>query len=140
MSDFNQTIIDDFHAGNGTVTAMGFGRALVLVHSIGAKSGDPRVNPIAAIETDDGWFIPASAGGSPKNPAWFHNLKAHPDVTIEYPNADGGISTADVTAVELTGAERDEAWAKFIARSPAFADYESKTQGRTIPVVLLRKR
>ncbi|TWS18511.1 nitroreductase family deazaflavin-dependent oxidoreductase [Tsukamurella asaccharolytica] len=140
MSDFNQGIIDEFRANGGTVTAMGFGRALVLVHSTGAKSGAPRVNPLAAIRDDEGWLLPASAGGSPKNPAWYHNLRAHPDIEIEYPNDEGGISTAQVSAHELTGAARDEAWARFVARSSSFAEYEKTAQGRVIPVFRLTPR
>lgn len=140
VSDFNQGIIDEFRANNGTVTAMGFGRALALVHSTGAKSGEPRVNPLAAIHDDEGWLLPASAGGSPKNPAWYHNLKAHPDIEIEYPNDEGGISTAQVTATELTGVARDEAWARFVARSSGFAEYEQAAQGRVIPVFRLTPR
>lgn len=140
VTDFNQTIIDEFRANNGTVTAMGFGRGLALVHSIGAKSGEPRVNPLAAIRDDEGWLLPASAGGSPKNPAWYHNLKANPEIEIEYPDEDGGISTAAVTATELTGEARDEAWARFVARSSGFAEYEKAAQGRTIPVFRLTPR
>lgn len=140
VSDFNQGIIDEFRANNGTVTAMGFGRALALVHSVGAKSGEPRVNPLAAIRDDEGWLLPASAGGAPKNPAWYHNLKAHPDIEIEYPDEDGGISTAQVTATELTGDVRDEAWGRFKARSSGFAEYEEKAQGRVIPVFRLTRR
>jgi deazaflavin-dependent oxidoreductase (nitroreductase family) len=137
--DFNNTIINDFRSGNGTVTTMGFGRSLVLIHTRGAKSGAPRINPVAGVPIDDGWLIPASAGGSPKNPAWYHNLKANPDIEVEYPNDEGAVSTTNAVAVELTGDERDAAWAKFIARSPAFADYESKTQGRIIPVFHLKR-
>lgn len=140
VSDFNQGIIDEFRANGGTVTAMGFGRGLALVHSVGAKSGQPRVNPLAAIRDDEGWLLPASAGGSPKNPSWYHNLKAHPDVEIEYPDEDGGISTAQVTATELTGAARDEAWDRFKARSSGFAEYEKTAQGRVIPVFRLTPR
>ncbi|BDH57820.1 nitroreductase/quinone reductase family protein [Tsukamurella sp. PLM1] len=140
MNDFNQGIIDEFRANNGTVTAMGFGRALALVHSTGAKSGEPRVNPLAAIRDDEGWLLPASAGGSPTNPAWYHNLKAHPDIEIEYPNDDDGISTALVTATELIGTARDEAWERFKARSAGFAEYEKTAQGRVIPVFRLTPR
>lgn len=140
MNDFNQGIIDEFRANNGTVTAMGFGRALALVHSRGAKSGEPRVNPLAAIRDGDSWLLPASAGGAPKNPAWYHNLKANPDIEIEYPNDEGGITAAQVAAHELSGPDRDVAWARFVARSPAFAEYEKSAAGRVIPVFRLTPR
>ena len=140
VSDFNQEIIDEFRANDGTVTAMGFGRGLVLVHSRGAKSGAPRVNPLASIREGDSWLIPASAAGSPRNPAWYHNLKAHPDIEIEYPDDHGGISRAEVSATELQGADRDAAWARFVERSSGFAEYEQKAGDRVIPVFRLSPR
>lgn len=138
MSDFNTTIVDEFRANNGTVQTMGFGRSLVLVHSIGAKSGAQRTIPLAGIPVDDGWLIAASAAGAPTNPAWYYNLLAHPKIEIDYPTADG-IDSTTVSAVDLTGAERDAAWQKFVDRSPMFADYQVKAGDRTIPVFLLRR-
>lgn len=138
MSDFNTTIVDEFRANNGTVQTMGFGRSLVLVHSIGAKSGAQRTIPLAGIPVDDGWLIAASAAGAPTNPAWYYNLLAHPKIEIDYPTADG-IDSTTVTAVDLTGAERDAAWQQFVDRSPMFADYQVKAGDRTIPVFLLRR-
>lgn len=135
MTDFNQRIIDEFRANNGTVDSAGFGRSLVLVHHIGAKSGAERIAPVMSIRTEQGWLIAASKGGAPENPAWYHNLRAHPDVVIETPD-EGEVA---VRAVELVGAERDAAWAQFTARSAGFAAYEQRTS-RTIPVIELRRR
>ena len=135
MSDFNERIIAEFRASGGTVEAAGFGRSLVLVHHLGARSGIERVSPVMAIPTGAGWLIAASKGGAPENPAWFGNLLAHPDVVIETPD-DGEVA---VHAVALEGAERDAAWARFLERSPAFGQYEQRTS-RTIPVVELRRR
>ena len=136
MSDWNQQIIDEFRANDGTVTTMGFGRALVLLHHFGAKSGTERIAPLAAIrDSADRWFIAASKGGAPTNPDWFHNLKAHPDVSIETPD-DG---TVEVRATVLEGAERDAAWERFKERSEGFRSYEQKTT-RVIPVVALDRR
>jgi len=135
MSDWNQRVIDEFRANHGHVTSAGFGRGLVLVHHRGARSGQERVSPVAAIAQDDGaWLIAASAAGSDKNPDWYHNLLAHPDVRIETPDGD-----ADVTVGELKGTDRDAAWAQFVARSEAFAGYERKTS-RLIPVLRLQRR
>ena len=135
MSDWNQQVIDEFRANGGTVTTNGFGRRLVLVHHLGARSGVERINPVAAIRQDDGsWLIAASAGGADKNPDWYHNLVAHPDVTIETPDGE-----AQVHAVDLVGAERNEGWAQFKARSEGFASYERKTS-RVIPVLRLSPR
>ncbi len=76
-------------------------------------------------------MIFASKGGAPTNPAWYHNLKAHPEVRIEV-----GTETLDVTATELTGDERDRIYRAMAERAPQFADYEKNTD-RTIPVVAL---
>lgn len=140
MSDFNKDIIEEFRTNNGTVSAMGFGRALVLVHSVGAKSGEPRINPLVALRDEDGWLIPASAGGSPKNPAWYYNLVAQPAIEIEYADDEGGISTAKVSARELTGAERDAAWKRFEERSQGFTKYQETAGDRVIPVFRLDPR
>ena len=136
MADWNQNIIDEFRANDGTVTTMGFGRALVLLHHLGAKSGRERVAPVRAIRQDpDTWLVAASKGGAPDNPAWFHNLLAHPDVSIEVP----GEGTLPVRARNLEGAERDSGWAQFKAASPTFGEYEERTT-RVIPVLALARR
>ena len=132
MSDWNLQIIDEFRANGGTVTTMGFGRGLVLVHHLGARSGEERINPVANLQDDDGSrLIAASAAGADKNPDWYHNLLAHPDVTIETPD---GVEKVHVT--DLQGAERDAAWARFTESSEGFRSYEAKTS-RVIPVLRL---
>jgi len=136
MADWNQNIIDEFRANGGTVQTAGFGRGLVLLHHRGAKSGEQRVSPVAAIRSDDDtWLVAASKGGADTNPAWFHNLLATPDVSIETP--DDGV--VDVHAEQLLGDARDEAWERFKQRSAGFASYEQKTT-RVIPVLALRRR
>ena len=135
MADFNQHIVDEFRANQGTVETAGFGRSLVLLHHRGARSGAERVSPVMGIPSDGGWFIAASKGCAPENPAWFHNLLSSPDTMIETPD-EGEVA---VHAVELRGAERDAAWALFTTRSPGFAEYERRTS-RTIPVLELRRR
>lgn len=136
MTDWNDSIIEEFRANGGTVTTAGFGRSLVLVHHTGARSGEERVAPLMGLHpSDDVWLIAASAAGAPRNPAWFHNLVAHPDTVIEAPD-DG---TVAVRARVLEGSERDEAWARFTSASEGFRGYEKKTT-RVIPVVELRRR
>lgn len=136
MSDWNQPIIDEFRANGGTVTTAPFGRSLVLLRHIGAKSGTERVTPLMHIRQDsDTWLITASKAGAPENPAWYHNLLAHPEVEIETPD-DGVVA---VRAVALTGADRDAAWERFKAVGGAFGEYEQRTT-RTIPVLALRRR
>lgn len=135
-SSWNQKVIDEFRANGGTVTAAPFGRTLVLLHHVGAKSGEERVTPVVHIRQDaDTWLIAASKGGAPDNPAWYYNLLAQPDTTIETPD-DGSVP---VHAVELKDDERDSAWTRFTAARPGFRSYEEKTT-RTIPVLALQRR
>lgn len=135
MQDWNQRIIDEFRTNGGTVTTAGFGRSLILVHHVGAKSGTERIAPLRGIPTPSGaWLIAASKAGAPENPGWYHNLLANPDTKIETP--DDGV--VDVRAVELTGAERDVAWSAFTESSQGFRDYEARTS-RVIPVLELRR-
>jgi deazaflavin-dependent oxidoreductase (nitroreductase family) len=135
---FNDAIIDEFRSNGGAVSR-GFGTDLVLVHSTGAKSGEERIHPVLALRDGEAWLIAASKGGAPEHPAWFHNLVAHPDAVIESPDQRGGIDTVPVRASALEGEARDAAWALFLDRSPAFAQYEARA-GRVIPVVRLAPR
>jgi deazaflavin-dependent oxidoreductase (nitroreductase family) len=114
---------------------MGF-NALVLT-TVGARTGLERSNPTGWFATgdDDSWLICASAAGAPKNPAWYYNLAANPDkVTIELAGR-----RIPVTAEQLHGAEREEAWQRIIKDAPRFAQYESKTD-RELPVIKLTRR
>lgn len=114
--------------------AMGF-NALVLT-TIGRRSGQERTNPVGWFPgTDGSWLIVASAAGAAGNPAWYYNIAAHPDqVRIEI---DG--RTVAVTAEQLHGAERDEAWQQITAAAPRFAGYQQKTD-RQLPVIRLAPR
>lgn len=135
MADFNQTIISEFRANGGHVETAGFGDSLVLLHTTGAKSGEPRVNPLMAIATEGGWLVVASAGGAPRHPAWFHNLIAHPAAAVEI----GSGEVVDVVATSLDGSDYDAAWAAFTARSRAFESYAQRAGDREIPVVRLTR-
>nr|WP_221447063.1 nitroreductase/quinone reductase family protein [Microbacterium thalassium] len=108
---------------------------MVLLHHVGARSGTTRTSPVMAISPDDDtWLIAASMGGAPTHPAWFHNLRAHPDVSIETPEG-----TVDVHAEVLGPEERDAAWPLFTQRSDGFRTYQERTE-RTIPIVRLTRR
>jgi deazaflavin-dependent oxidoreductase (nitroreductase family) len=113
---------------------MGF-NALVLT-TVGAKSGAKRANPVGWFPGQDGsWLIVASAAGAARNPAWYHNIAAHPnEVEVEMNGR-----TIPVTAEQLHGAERDEAWQQITAAAPRFAQYEQKTD-RVLPVIRLVSR
>ena len=106
--------------------------ALVLT-TVGAKSGIERRAPLAYVPDGQGhWLIVAAYAGAATNPAWYHNIAAHPDqVTIE---VDG--HTRAVTAEELHGAERDQAWRLITAELDRFAKYQEKTD-RQLPVIRL---
>ncbi|MEV5433050.1 nitroreductase family deazaflavin-dependent oxidoreductase [Streptomyces sp. NPDC052701] len=131
---WNQKIIDEFRANGGRVGGQFEGVPMLVLHHIGAKSGSPRENPVMYQETADGWAVFASAAGADTNPAWYHNLLAHPDVEIEV-----GTETIPVRARVLGRDERDPVWETQKQRFPAFAEYEKRTS-RVIPVVLLERR
>ena len=133
-SDFNQKIIDEFRANGGVVGGQFDGAPLLLLHTTGARSGEPRVTPVVYQKVDAGWAVFASYAGAAHNPAWYHNLVAHPRTAIEV-----GSETVEVTAREATGAERQAIWDAQKAAMPGFAEYEEKAAGRTIPVLVLER-
>jgi deazaflavin-dependent oxidoreductase (nitroreductase family) len=131
MPDWNSKIIEEFRANGGRVGGQFEGAPLLLLHTVGAKSGQPRVNPMMYQEVPGGYAVFASKGGAPTNPDWYHNLLAHPQVAAEI-----GHGTVDLKARVASGEERDRIWAAQKAAYPGFADYEQKTS-RQIPVVIL---
>lgn len=135
MSDFNERVIEQFRANEGRVGPPFEGMPMLLLHTRGAKSGEPRINPLATFEEPESWLIVASAGGSPRHPAWYHNLRAHPETTIEV-----GTETVPVRATVIGPEERPGLWQHIVSRAPAFASYESRTGGREIPIVRLSRR
>jgi deazaflavin-dependent oxidoreductase (nitroreductase family) len=131
-AEFNTRIIEEFRANEGRVGGMFEGVPLLLLHHTGARSGESRINPLA-YQSDAGRYVVfASKGGAPSNPAWYHNLMAHPNATIEV-----GSDTVDVVASEARGEERDRLYRTQAERVPQFGEYEAKTS-RVIPVILLR--
>ncbi|GLY02939.1 MULTISPECIES: nitroreductase/quinone reductase family protein [Actinoplanes] len=127
-----QAVIDEFRANNGRVGGWFAGARLLLLTTTGARSG--RRHTVVLGYLPDGGervLVIGSAGGSPKAPAWFHNLRAHPVVTVE-----DGTFTYEATAVELTGAQRDEAFRRAAEANPGWSAYEADS-GRTLPVVAL---
>ena len=130
-ADFNAQVIDEFRANEGRVGGMFDGMTLLLLHDTGAKSGKTHVHPLAYHGDDGRYVIFGSKGGAPTNPAWYYNLKAHPEARIEV-----GTETHDVTATELTGEERDRVFRAMAERAPQFAEYEKNT-ARTIPAIAL---
>jgi deazaflavin-dependent oxidoreductase (nitroreductase family) len=136
MSDWNDKVIAEFRENGGTVER--FGRSLVVMHTRGAKSGEPRLNPVMGIAEDGAWLVAATYAGQPVDPAWAHNLRAHPDLDVEVAGVDG-VETVAVHAEELPEPARSIGWEKFKAASPGFASYEEKTD-RTFPIFRLSRR
>jgi len=134
VNDFNSQMIEEFRANHGQLGGRFSGGTMLLLHHKGAKSGTERVNPLAYMPLDDGWAIFASKAGAPTNPDWYHNLKAHPDVSVEV-----GDETIPVHARVAEGDEREHIWTKQKERMPGFADYEQKSS-REIPVIILERR
>jgi deazaflavin-dependent oxidoreductase (nitroreductase family) len=133
--DFNQQIIDTFRTNAGEVNEpVPFGKALVLVH-VPKKDGTIRVAPVAAIQDDGAWHVVASAGGSPKNPAWVYGLRRAEQVDIEIPGEP--VQTVRTKVEELTGESRDSMWTRFKEFSGGFAEYEKTAEGRVFPIFRL---
>ena len=132
LDDFNQSIIDEFRSNGGKVGGQFEGATLLLLHTNGAKSGRPRVNPLAYFRIDGRLIIIGSFAGAPVNPAWVHNLRANPQAHVEV-----GTDEFDVTARELPAAEREELFPKVTAVAPGFAEYQAKTS-RVIPLFELQ--
>lgn len=131
MSDFNAAIIDEFRANGGKVGGQFAGAPMLLLHTTGARSGAERVNPLVYQPDGENLVIFASKGGAPTHPDWYHNLAAHPDVTVEV-----GDRTVPMRARVAEGAERERIWERQKKVMPGFADYEANTT-RVIPVVVL---
>lgn len=129
--DYNTQIVAEFRANHGKVGGNFEGAPLLLLHSTGARTGRKFVKPMMYLRDGDRYLVFASKGGAPENPAWYHNLVAHPEVEIEV-----GDETIPVRAEVLTGEERDRKYAEQAALYPGFADYQKKTD-RVIPVVAL---
>jgi len=130
--DWNTAIIEEFRANGGKVGGPFTGAPLLILHTVGAKSGKPHVNPLMYQDLGNRRVaVFASKAGAATNPDWYHNLLANPRATVEL-----GTETFDVTAAVAGGEERRRIWTTQKQRYPTFAEYERKTN-REIPVVIL---
>jgi deazaflavin-dependent oxidoreductase (nitroreductase family) len=135
MADFNAKIIEEFRANEGKVGGMFEGANIVLITTTGAKSGRQRTNPLVYLPDGDRIVVFASNGGADTNPAWFHNVKANPEITVEV-----GTDKYDATAQQVEDrTERDALYARIVAVNPGFGEYEKNTE-RVIPVVALNRK
>jgi deazaflavin-dependent oxidoreductase (nitroreductase family) len=133
QNERNLGIIQEFRANAGKVGGPFAGRSLLLLHTIGAKSGQPRINPVACINDGDRLVIIASKGGAPTNPDWYHNLLANPLVTVET-----GTEQFQAKATVAAEPERTRLYNQMVAMMPGFAGYQQNTT-RIIPVIVLTR-
>lgn len=131
MDDWNAKIIEEFRENDGRVGGQFAGAPILLLHTVGAKSGQPRLTPMMYQKLDRGYAVFASKAGAPSHPDWYHNLRAHPQVRAEI-----GTDTLDLVARVAAGDERERIWSAQKDAFPGFAEYEAKTT-REIPVVVL---
>ena len=133
MNDFNRPITEEFHANGGKVGGPIKGVPLLLLTTTGAKSGKQRINLLAFTTDGERLVIVASHNGAPTHPDWYHNIVAHPDVTVEV-----GTDTFAARATVVVDAERDALFANMAAMMSIYAEHQAQVT-RTIPVVVLTR-
>jgi deazaflavin-dependent oxidoreductase (nitroreductase family) len=131
VNDRNLTIIDEFRANEGRVGGRFEGKALLLLHTKGAKSQQERVNPLAYVKDGNRYVVIASKGGAPTHPDWYYNILANPLVTVEV-----GREKFQAHAVVSQEPERTRLYDQMVAVMPGFDNYRRKTN-RVIPVIVL---
>jgi len=134
MNEFNEQIIEEFRANEGKVGGGFAGTSLLLLTTTGAKSGKPRVAPLAYLTDGERLIVFGSKAGATTDPDWIHNLRANPTVSVEV-----GSERFDATAVEVDEPVRSELYARQVAALPPFAEYQEKAGDRVIPVVALER-
>lgn len=122
----NNKVIEEFRANGGAAP-------LILLTTRGAKTGQPRIIPLMHVPYGNAVLAVASKGGAAQNPDWYHNVLAHPDVTVEV-----GTEKFETTARVLSGAEREKAFAKAVEVFPPYGEYQEKAP-REIPVIVLER-
>lgn len=132
-NSFNQNVITEFRANGGKVGGYFANMPLLLLTTIGAKSGQTRISPLAYMNDGDRIIIIASKAGAPTNPDWYYNLQAHPEATVEI-----GTERFHVQATVAEEPERTQLYARVAEKMSNFAEYERKTT-RKIPVVVLTR-
>ena len=133
-NNWNRQVIEEFRANGGKVGGNFEGIILLLLHTTGAKSGLPRVNPVVTMPDGDKYVIMASTMGRPVNPDWYYNLVANPEVSMEV-----GTEKFEALATVMEEPERSELFAKMSSVYPTFNEYQRKTS-RVIPVINLSRR
>jgi deazaflavin-dependent oxidoreductase (nitroreductase family) len=132
-SDWARENAEQYMESGGTEGTILQGKPVVLLTTIGAKSGRIRKTPLMRVEHDGQYAIVASLGGAPKNPVWYHNVKANPRVELQ-----DGTESHDYEAREVLGEEKATWWGRAVAAWPDYANYQKKTD-RQIPVFVLTR-
>lgn len=133
-NDYNRRVTEEFRANGGKVGGPWEHTPLLVLTTTGAKSGVRRITPMAYMPEGGCFIVFASAGGAPAHPGWYHNLLAHPEVTVEV-----GTETINAIAVVTAGSERDQLWAKGVELYPTLAEHQAKTTRQT-PVIAISRR
>lgn len=134
LHDWDRQIIEEFRANGGKVGGQFVGVPLLLLTTTGAKSGQLRINPLAYLSEGGQIYIFAGNRGAPTNPGWYHNLLAHPGVTVEL-----GTEKFEARAIVVDSAERDRLSHIQLQKLPGLADLQAKLT-REVPVVLLERK
>jgi len=134
IKSFNETVIAEFRANGGKVAAFG-SAPVVILNTIGAKSGQIRPTPLVAMNDDSGMYVFASKAGAPTNPAWYHNLVANPEITVEY-----GTESFDALVEEMPEGEGQAKLAEQAALMPQFGEYIESAAPRVIPAFRISRR
>ena len=134
VSDWDRRIIEEFRANGGNVGGQFTGVPLLLLTTMGAKSGEPRTRPLAYLSEGGRIYVFAGNRGAPTNPAWYHNLVAHPDVIVEL-----GTEQFEARAIVLDSAEGERLGRIQVQKIPALASLAA-TITRQVPVVLLERK
>jgi F420H(2)-dependent quinone reductase len=129
--DWSREQADKYAESGGAEATEMQGKPIILLTTVGAKTGKLRKTPLMRVEHDGEYAIVASLGGAPQNPVWYHNVKKNPHVELQ----DGGV-TRDYDAREVSGDEKATWWERAVAAFPDYAEYQEKTE-RQIPVFVL---
>ena len=133
VNDWNRQVIAEFRANGGKVAQFG-DAPLVILHTIGAKSGQLRETPLVALVDDGELYVFASKAGAPTHPDWYHNLKATPEIDVEY-----GTETFRANVVELPAGEAAAKLAAQAELMPQFGEYVESAKPRVIPAFQLQR-
>lgn len=130
-SSFAAKQVKVYESSGGTEGTTMRGKPVVILTTLGARTGKIRKTPLMRVEHDGVYAVVASLGGAPKHPVWYHNIVADPRIELQ----DGPVRQ-DMTAREVTGEEKDRWWERAVEAWPDYAEYQKKTD-RVIPVFVL---